>query len=47
MQGNVSDTQLDSVVMQRMKKFAAMNKLKKTAMMMIGQKLSPEEIEGR
>lgn len=46
MQGNVSDTQLDHVVVKRMKKFAAMNKLKKTAMMMIGQKLSPEEIEG-
>ena len=40
------DTQLDSVVLKRMRQFAQMNKLKKMCLMVIGQHLSLEEIAG-
>jgi len=35
-EGVATDISLDSVVLQRMKKFAAMNKVKKTALMVVG-----------
>ena len=37
---------LDNVVLSRMKNFAAMNKLKKSALMVVGACLSTEEIAG-
>jgi len=40
------DTQLDSVVLKRMRQFAQMNKLKKMCLMVVGQHLSLEEIAG-
>lgn len=40
------DKPLDNVVLSRMKNFAAMNKLKKTALMVVGSCLSAEEIAG-
>jgi calcium-dependent protein kinase len=40
------DKPLDNVVLSRMKNFAAMNKLKKSALMVIGTCLSTEEIAG-
>lgn len=40
------DKPLDNVVLGRMKNFAAMNKLKKTALMVVGACLSAEEIAG-
>ena len=45
-EGFASDKPLDNVVLSRMKKFAAMNKLKKTALMVVGSCLSSEEIAG-
>ena len=44
--GHGMDKPLDNVVLTRMKKFAAMNKLKKTALMVVGGCLSAEEIAG-
>ncbi|KAF5832485.1 hypothetical protein DUNSADRAFT_11607 [Dunaliella salina] len=41
-----SDTQLDSVVLKRLRHFAQMNKLKKMCLMVVGQHLSLEEIAG-
>eukprot|EP01025_Chloroclados_australasicus_P027070 TRINITY_DN2687_c0_g1_i3.p1 TRINITY_DN2687_c0_g1~~TRINITY_DN2687_c0_g1_i3.p1 ORF type:complete len:486 (-),score=84.59 TRINITY_DN2687_c0_g1_i3:272-1729(-) len=41
-----SEKPLDNVVLTRMKNFAAMNKLKKTALMVVGSCLSAEEIAG-
>lgn len=38
--------ELDSVVLQRMRQFAQMNKLKKMALMVVGQNLSPDELSG-
>lgn len=40
------DKPLDNVVLSRMKNFAAMNKLKKSALMVVGACLSTEEIAG-
>jgi calcium-dependent protein kinase len=40
------DKPLDNVVLTRMKNFAAMNKLKKSALMVVGSCLSAEEIAG-
>lgn len=45
-EGAAPDEPLDSVVLERMKGFAAMNKMKKMALMVVGQHLSPEEIKG-
>ena len=45
-EGHGNDKPLDNVVLSRMKNFAAMNKLKKTALMVVGSCLSAEEIAG-
>jgi calcium-dependent protein kinase len=45
-EGHGMDKPLDNVVLTRMKNFAAMNKLKKTALMVVGSCLSAEEIAG-
>jgi hypothetical protein len=45
-EGSQGDTQLDSVVLKRMRQFAQMNKLKKMCLMVVGQHLSLEEIAG-
>jgi calcium-dependent protein kinase len=45
-EGHGMDRPLDNVVLTRMQKFAAMNKLKKTALMVVGSCLSAEEIAG-
>eukprot|EP01025_Chloroclados_australasicus_P061445 TRINITY_DN80714_c0_g1_i1.p1 TRINITY_DN80714_c0_g1~~TRINITY_DN80714_c0_g1_i1.p1 ORF type:complete len:544 (-),score=79.95 TRINITY_DN80714_c0_g1_i1:307-1764(-) len=44
--GVAKDEVLDSVVLHRMKQFAAQNKVKKVALMMIGQNLKEDEITG-
>ena len=41
-----SDDPIDSFVIERIKGFAAMNRMKKTAMLVIGQNLDPSEIVG-
>eukprot|EP00210_Caulerpa_lentillifera_P008598 g8202.t1 len=41
-----SETTFDAVVLQRIKRFAALNRLKKTALMVVGQNLEPDEIIG-
>lgn len=45
-EGQASDKPLDNVVLTRMKNFANMHKLKKTALMVIGSCLSADEIAG-
>lgn len=45
-EGVALDIALDSVVLKRMKGFAQMNKLKKMALMVVGQNLSPDELSG-
>lgn len=45
-EGVALDITLDSVVLSRMKQFAQMNKLKKMALMVVGQNLSPDDVEG-
>eukprot|EP00879_Flechtneria_rotunda_P004238 GHRR01004486.1.p1 GENE.GHRR01004486.1~~GHRR01004486.1.p1 ORF type:complete len:457 (+),score=158.20 GHRR01004486.1:244-1614(+) len=45
-EGVAVDTDMDSVVLRRMRQFAQMNKLKKAAMMVVGQNLSPDELSG-
>lgn len=40
------ETPIDAVVLERIKRFAAMNRLKKTALMVVGQNLDPDEIIG-
>ena len=40
------DRPLDNIVLARMKKFAAMNKLKKAALLVIAKSLNPDEIKG-
>ena len=42
----LSDVNLDSVVIGRMKQFAQANKLKNMCLMVVGQHLSVEEITG-
>jgi calcium-dependent protein kinase len=37
---------MDSVVIKRMRKFAAMNKLKKAALLVVARSMSPEQIQG-
>jgi len=41
-----SDRPFDSAVIQRMRNFAAMNRLKRVALLVVGQSLSPEELRG-
>lgn len=45
-EGVAADLTLDSVVLKRMKQFAQMNKLKKMALMVVGQNLSADELAG-
>ena len=45
-QGVAPDRPLDNIVLARMKKFAAMNKLKKAALLVIAKSLNPDEIKG-
>lgn len=45
-EGAAKDIILDSVVLQRMRQFAQMNKLKKMALMVVGQSLAPDELAG-
>lgn len=45
-EGHGTDKPLGNVVLSRMKNFAAMHKLKKTALMVVGSCLSAEEIAG-
>jgi len=45
-EGVALDVSLDSVVLSRMSQFANMNRLKKMALMVVGQNLSPEELVG-
>lgn len=45
-EGAASDVELGSVVVDRIKKFAQMNKLKKMALMAVGQSLDPDELAG-
>eukprot|EP00891_Asterochloris_glomerata_P002436 jgi/Astpho2/2436/fgenesh1_pm.00044_%23_18_t len=45
-QGVASDKPLDNVVIKRMRQFAAMNKLKKAALMVMARNLSHDEISG-
>jgi calcium-dependent protein kinase len=45
-EGVALTAELDSVVLQRMRQFAQMNKLKKMALMVVGQNLSPDELSG-
>lgn len=40
------DIEMDSVVLKRMRHFAQMAKLKKMALMVVGQNLSPDELSG-
>ena len=46
MGGSAPDKPLDSSVVQRMKSFAAMNKMKKLALRVISTCLSEEEVNG-
>ncbi len=45
-EGMAPDAPLDSVVLKRMRQFAQMNKLKKAALMVVGQNLSEDELQG-
>ncbi|KAI8473389.1 MAG: kinase-like domain-containing protein [Monoraphidium minutum] len=45
-EGVALDISLDSVVLKRMRQFAQMNKLKKMALMVVGQSLAPDELAG-
>lgn len=45
-QGAALDRELDSVVLSRIKKLSAMNKLKKAALVVMAQSLSEDEING-
>jgi calcium-dependent protein kinase len=45
-QGVAMERPLDSVVLSRMKKFSAMNKLRKAALLVIAKLLSADEING-
>lgn len=44
--GTASDRPLDNVILNRMRGFAGMNKLKKEALKVIATGMSPEEIAG-
>ncbi len=45
-QGVAPDKPMDNVVISRMKKFAAMNKMSKAAILIAAKALSPEELQG-
>jgi hypothetical protein len=45
-QGVAADKPLDSVVLQRMRKLSATNKLKKAALVVMAKSLNPDEING-
>ena len=45
-QQHLPDKPIDSVVITRMRHFAAMNKFKKAALMAVAKSLSPNEIDG-
>lgn len=45
-QGAAPDTPLDNVVIRRMRKFAAMNKLKKAALLAVARAMNQEQIQG-
>lgn len=45
-EGAARDAALDSVVLTRMRHFAQLNKLKKMALMVVGQSLAPDELAG-
>ncbi len=45
-EGVALDITLDSVVRKRMKQFAQLNRLKRMALMVVGQNLSPDEMAG-
>ncbi|KAF8063742.1 CPK2 [Scenedesmus sp. PABB004] len=45
-EGAAPGTEMDSVVLRRMRAFAGMTRLKKMAMMVVGQNLSPDELTG-
>ena len=44
--GTASSQPLDNVILQRMRGFSAMNKLKKEALKLIASNMQPEEIAG-
>lgn len=45
-EGVALDVSLDSIVLKRMGHFANMSKMKKLALMVVGQNLSPDEVVG-
>ena len=45
-QQHLPDKPIDSVVITRMRQFAAMNKFKKAALLAVAKSLSPHEIDG-
>ena len=45
-QGAAPDKPIDNIVISRMRKFAAMNKMKQAALMVMAKKLQPADIEG-
>jgi calcium-dependent protein kinase len=45
-EGVALDTPLDHVVLKRMRQFAQMNRLKKMALMVVGQNLNLDELSG-
>lgn len=45
-QGAAPDTPLDNVVISRMRRFAAMNKLKKAALLVVARSMNQEQIQG-
>ena len=45
-QGVAADKPIDSVVLQRMRKLSATNKLKKAALVVMAKSLNPHEING-
>lgn len=45
-QGVAPDKPIDNIVVSRMRKFAAMNKLKQAALLVMAKKLNPADIAG-
>ena len=45
-QNAAPDKPIDNIVLSRMRKFAAMNKLKQAALLVMAKKLNPADIEG-
>jgi calcium-dependent protein kinase len=45
-ESDATDKPFDSAVLQRLRGFAAMNRLKRVALLVVGQSLSPEELRG-